>query len=118
MYVFSCFSRRDVSYLYRHDSIAVLCLSGTEELIALHVLKRLVQLVGDITIYCSVKKKLSFLSYPILDSLVRITGDILLVVCIYRYFVPRLERSVWFAGKCTDGYFVYVKGGLLDSWSV
>ena len=118
MYVFSCFSRRDVSYLYGHDSIAVLCLSGTEELIALHVLKRLVQLVGDITIYCSVKKKLSFLSYPILDSLVRITGDILLVVCIYRYFVPRLERSVWFAGKCTDGYFVYVKGGLLDSWSV
>jgi hypothetical protein len=84
----------------------------------LHVLKRLVQLVGDITIYCSVKKKLSFLSYPILDSLVRITGDILLVVCIYRYFVPRLERSVWFAGKCTDGYFVYVKGGLLDSWTV
>ena len=63
-------------------------------------------------------KKHSFLSYPILDSLVRITGDILLVVCIYTYFVPRLERSVWFAGKCTDGYFVYVKGGLLDSWTV
>ena len=71
-----------------HNSVCVLCLSGTE-LIALHVLKRLVQLVGDVTIYCSVKKKLSFLSYPILDSLVRITGDILLVVCIYRYLVQR-----------------------------
>ena len=88
MYVFSCFSRRDVSYLYGNDSIAILCLSGTE-LIALHVLKRLVQLVGDITIYCSVNKKHSLLNYPILESLVSIIGDILVVVCIYIYLVQR-----------------------------
>ena len=88
MYVFSCISGRDVSYLSERLSISVLCLSGTE-LIALHALKRLVQLVGDITTCCFVNKKHSLLNYPILESLVSIIGDILVVICIYIYLVQR-----------------------------
>ena len=88
MYVVSCISRRDVSYLSERLR-SPFCVCQETELIALHALKRLVQLVGDITTCCFVNKKHSLLNYPILESLVSIIGDILVVVCIYIYLVQR-----------------------------
>ena len=87
MYAFSCVSRRDVSYLSERLR-SPFCVCQETELIALHALKRLVQLVGDITT-CFVNKKHSLLKYPILESLVCILGDILFVVCMYIYLVQR-----------------------------
>ena len=92
MYVVSCISRRDVSYLSERIT----------ELIALHALKRLVQLVGDITIYCFVNKKHSLLNYPILESLVSIIGDIFVVVCIYIYLVQRFGTIGLVCRRYTD----------------
>ena len=89
MYVVSCISRRDISYLAERTR-SLFCVCQETELIALHALKRLVQLVGDITICCSVNKKHSLLNYPILENLVSIIGDILVVVCIYRKSCPEI----------------------------